>query len=445
MAELWEQFFQIADADRDGKISGGEAVAFFQKSGLPQMTLAKIWQIADQGQTGFLDRREFNAALKLVTVAQSGRDLTPDIARMVLTGAGPQIPPPRIAGLTPPGPQSGPPQGPPPSQQSGGFQRPGSPSQSAPPAGFGNDAFGAGAGFSAARPAEPLKPAASTSSYGSAGSGDFASAAGSFQGGKAPAGARPVSAPGVDVPPAGGRAGQPQAPASFQGGFNASALAPYSGGAPPQGPASQPRGAGFAPSATPPQSAGGVAPPQGSYAAQPWPRMTPQDAQRYMQVFTSVDTDRDQKITGEQARDLFLSWGIPREILKQIWDLSDQDQDGMLSVREFCTALYLMEKSREGRPLPPVLPTGIHIDEPPLDPRAQIAAQQIAAAQAAIADTQHAPWAAPGGSAMLGVPTPSPPVSTKPPRWSPPKRKRGMRLRNWGRSSRRRRKRTRAS
>lgn len=42
MADVWEQFFQIADADRDGKISGGEAVAFFQKSGLPQMTLAKV-------------------------------------------------------------------------------------------------------------------------------------------------------------------------------------------------------------------------------------------------------------------------------------------------------------------------------------------------------------------------------------------------------------------
>jgi hypothetical protein len=60
----------------------------------------QIWQIADQGQTGFLDRREFNAALKLVTVAQSGRELTADIARMVLSGAGPQIPLPRIAGKT---------------------------------------------------------------------------------------------------------------------------------------------------------------------------------------------------------------------------------------------------------------------------------------------------------------------------------------------------------
>jgi epidermal growth factor receptor substrate 15 len=36
----------------------------------------------------------------------------------------------------------------------------------------------------------------------------------------------------------------------------------------------------------------------------------------------------------------------------------------MLSVREFCTALYLMERFREGRPLPPSLPPGIHFDDP---------------------------------------------------------------------------------
>lgn len=35
----------------------------------------------------------------------------------------------------------------------------------------------------------------------------------------------------------------------------------------------------------------------------------------------------------------------------------------MLSMREFCTALYLMERYREGRPLPPVLPPGIFADD----------------------------------------------------------------------------------
>lgn len=47
------------------------------------------------------------------------------------------------------------------------------------------------------------------------------------------------------------------------------------------------------------------------------------------------------------------------EILKQVWDLSDEDNDSMLSLKEFCIALYLMERSREGRPLPKVLPPNI--------------------------------------------------------------------------------------
>lgn len=43
-----------------------------------------------------------------------------------------------------------------------------------------------------------------------------------------------------------------------------------------------------------------------------WPRMTQSDVQKYTKVFVEVDTDRDGKITGEQARNLFLSWRLPR-------------------------------------------------------------------------------------------------------------------------------------
>ena len=50
-------------------------------------------------------------------------------------------------------------------------------------------------------------------------------------------------------------------------------------------------------------------------------------------------------------------------MLKQVWDLSDQDNDSMLSLREFCFALYLMERYREGRPLPSALPSNVMFDE----------------------------------------------------------------------------------
>lgn len=41
-AEVFDSFFRRADLDRDGRISGTEAVGFFQGSGLPQATLAKV-------------------------------------------------------------------------------------------------------------------------------------------------------------------------------------------------------------------------------------------------------------------------------------------------------------------------------------------------------------------------------------------------------------------
>lgn len=47
----------------------------------------------------------------------------------------------------------------------------------------------------------------------------------------------------------------------------------------------------------------------------PWPRMTRSEYQKYSKVFMAVDTDRDGKITGQEARNLFLSWKLPRGVI----------------------------------------------------------------------------------------------------------------------------------
>lgn len=102
-ADVFDAYFRRADLDHDGRISGQEAVGFFQGAGLPQVTLAKIWQFSDQSRSGFLSRQEFYNALKLVTVAQTGRELTPELVKAALTGpAAAQIPPPRINTPAPP-------------------------------------------------------------------------------------------------------------------------------------------------------------------------------------------------------------------------------------------------------------------------------------------------------------------------------------------------------
>ncbi|CAN6544890.1 unnamed protein product [Malus baccata var. baccata] len=40
--DLFDAYFRRADLDRDGRISGNEAIAFFQGSGLPKQVLALI-------------------------------------------------------------------------------------------------------------------------------------------------------------------------------------------------------------------------------------------------------------------------------------------------------------------------------------------------------------------------------------------------------------------
>lgn len=44
----------------------------------------------------------------------------------------------------------------------------------------------------------------------------------------------------------------------------------------------------------------------------PWPKITQSDIRKYTKVFLEVDKDKDFKITGLEARNLFLSWRLPR-------------------------------------------------------------------------------------------------------------------------------------
>ncbi|KAL7104144.1 hypothetical protein ACP275_08G225500 [Erythranthe tilingii] len=429
--EQFEVYFLRADMDRDGRVSGNEAIAFFKASNLPQQVLAQIWGYADQKQTGFLGRPEFYNALKLVTVAQSKRALTPDIVKAALYGpASSQIPAPQINLAALSGPQStmkvgvspAQPSGTPTSTQgvgvSGSIRFPSQhnqfvvPPQPRPPSsGFQShlgvsgqgipvagsqyptssnlvpgSTDGSRAGISAqvsnrslntankegivsvSSPITQPKPPESTGFFQSGPSmhTDTASQVGKEE-------SKPLSATGnmFSVAPSQPKQNSTQLayssgsiPASSNATFTSltdySTMKPNDVSQPPAIQAHQPPSTEkkvnqhvLAPN---PVGAGNLASAQ---PQPPWPRMTPSDVQKYSKVFVQVDTDRDGKITAEQARDLFLSWRLPQGVLKLIWDLSDQDNDRMLSLREFCIALYLMERFREGRPLPNVLPNSV--------------------------------------------------------------------------------------
>ena len=40
--DLFDNWFRVADKDKDGAVSGAEAVEFFQRSRLPQATLFQV-------------------------------------------------------------------------------------------------------------------------------------------------------------------------------------------------------------------------------------------------------------------------------------------------------------------------------------------------------------------------------------------------------------------
>ncbi|KAE8703850.1 Calcium-binding EF hand family protein, putative isoform 2 [Hibiscus syriacus] len=486
--DLFDAYFRKADLDGDGQISGAEAVAFFQGSNLPKQVLAQVWMYADQKKLGYLGRQEFYNALKLVTAAQSKRDLTPDMVKAALYGPAsaripaPQInvaatptPHPRVATVTSqssgnssvPSQNSAlngapglgnlgvnqqyaqplqnqvvrPPQAMPPvtssqiqpalaaegvlrggnmvapprlptsnsstnwqSGSSGGFStgisnqaqnRSASPSEGQ---GFGLTASGLTPSMQPIPQATPVqisssapKPKDSSIPSNKLGAGDSKALAVSGNGftsdslfgdvfsttssqSKQTSLATTSSATDsivslTSVPASGPHSFAKSSPAqSLQGTLSQQPVGGQYHPGHPTGRQHQQAAAqnNAASSSTGfPAGPGNLSSGQSTQSQPPWPKMTQSDIQKYTKVFVQVDTDRDGKITGDQARNLFLSWRLPREVLKQVWDLSDRDNDSMLSLREFCTALYLMERYREGRPLPSVLPSTLVSDETP--------------------------------------------------------------------------------
>uniref|UniRef100_A0A3Q3DA94 Epidermal growth factor receptor pathway substrate 15 like 1 n=1 Tax=Hippocampus comes TaxID=109280 RepID=A0A3Q3DA94_HIPCM len=73
---VFENFYRQVDPGNTGKVGPTEAALFLKKSGLPDVTLGKIWDLADPEGKGYLDKQGFYVALRLVACAQSGHDVS---------------------------------------------------------------------------------------------------------------------------------------------------------------------------------------------------------------------------------------------------------------------------------------------------------------------------------------------------------------------------------
>lgn len=89
--------FRAADIDKDGIVSGNEAVAFFQSTGVDKSYLKSVWDLATDSQPGGLTPAHFSRALRLISLLQAGCQLTDEFVKKALhPQTGLQLPDPKF-------------------------------------------------------------------------------------------------------------------------------------------------------------------------------------------------------------------------------------------------------------------------------------------------------------------------------------------------------------
>ncbi|XP_065811973.1 epidermal growth factor receptor substrate 15 isoform X3 [Labrus bergylta] len=90
-------------------------------------------------------------------------------------------------------------------------------------------------------------------------------------------------------------------------------------------------------------------------AAAPWV-VSPADKAKYDELFSKTDSDMDGLVSGPEVRDIFLKTGLPSATLARIWELCDIGDIGKLTREQFALALYLInQKLTKGHDPPQTL------------------------------------------------------------------------------------------
>ncbi|XP_066170022.1 ralBP1-associated Eps domain-containing protein 2 isoform X3 [Sylvia atricapilla] len=91
------------------------------------------------------------------------------------------------------------------------------------------------------------------------------------------------------------------------------------------------------------------------YSDDPW-RITEEQRDYYINQFRSLQPDLNAFISGSVAKNFFTKSKLPIPELSHIWELSDVDCDGALTLAEFCAAFHLVVARKNGYQLPETLP-----------------------------------------------------------------------------------------
>ncbi|KAL9026854.1 MAG: hypothetical protein Q9196_004545, partial [Gyalolechia fulgens] len=358
------QLFSVADTDKIGVVTGEVAVKFFEKTKLPPSTLGEIWQIADTENRGLLTPAGFGLVLRLIGYAQSGRQVSPELA---LKPGGPL---PRFDGIPfPSAPQGNTGPAPLQAQNSGPIRVP--PLSQDKVAQYSSifEESGAQGGILSGDTAKQIFERAQlpnevlgriwnlsdTEQKGALGLTEFIIAMhllASYKSGSMRA--LPQILPAGLYEAASRRAIPRQGTGSRQASDNIghpSAIPRQFSGASYQRPSSPATRAPYAHAQRPETPTGDQ-----------W-AITPQDKATFDQIFSTVDTANRGFITGDQAVSFFSNSRLPEEALAQIWDLADINSEGQLNKDEFAVAMYLIRQQRSkttGRDvLPQTLPANL--------------------------------------------------------------------------------------
>uniref|UniRef100_A0A8B9LH18 Epidermal growth factor receptor pathway substrate 15-like 1a n=1 Tax=Astyanax mexicanus TaxID=7994 RepID=A0A8B9LH18_ASTMX len=320
------------DPGNTGRVGPTEAALFLKKSGLPDITLGKIWDLADPDGKGFLDKQGFYVALRLVACAQSGQDVS--LASLTIT-----TPPPKFKDQSSPSLTGAP------SSDCGHWAvRPEEKSKF-------DGIFESLAPVNGLLSGEKVKPVLMNSKLpvdvlgkvwdlsdidkdGHLDKDEFAVAMHLVYRAleKEPV---PSVLPSSLIPPS----KRKKSAGSLPG------MAPVLPGSPPP-PKDSLRSTPSHGSMNSLNSAGSLSPKHTIKSSQHsvnWV-VPAADRQRYDDIFLKTDADLDGFVSGQEVKDIFMHSGLPQNILAHIWALADTRQMGKLTREQFALAMHFIQQ-----------------------------------------------------------------------------------------------------
>ncbi|CAF0794677.1 unnamed protein product [Adineta steineri] len=160
----------------------------------------------------------------------------------------------------------------------------------------------------------------------------------------------------------------------------------------------------------------------------PWTINTVQ-REYYTKQFQNLQTDTTKVINGHIAKEFFERSNLPTTELSQIWNLSDVNHDGALSLAEFCTAMHLVVLRLNGFHLPEELPSQLQPFTPLIDLSDVTSTENWATFQQKTDSPKQFTYAQPIAdnhrivapvAVRLSPPPPPPPLPPPPPTLPPP-------------------------